>query len=379
MEQGVKAIYMKDRYKVKTFFNFFKAIYMITIIKSHEQKTAQSIKSKKVEDIINSTETVNYALHGVQIKLWLYLLIGLFSTCELALTITFYALSFAVNPYIAVIVGLFLSGCFHYLLHHLLISTALAAVFSKANESKALKSDINTNIFLSFFLLCIAACSVFFVGKNSYSAFRSDNFKPQIIVNSTPQITSDMLTNKNGKISGYKMEQLAAFQAAKTTDTKVLDTNKTKDRAAYDAATEKTCNIVGSSAFVFEFLLALLAFAIATAKYAAAIETLAEINKEKEDNELQKRKNVTGFVVSETPQQIAASIERKSIGFEYGLRNTQCVVEEEPNKRTLKCQHCEVEFEKTTTWHKYCGDACRIAANELRTGKKLKFKDKKNV
>ena len=38
----------------------------------------------------------------------------------------------------------------------------------------------------------------------------------------------------------------------------------------------------------------------------------------------------------------------------------------------LNCEHCCTEFERKTTWQKYCSEACKISAYEKRTGKKFK-------
>lgn len=42
--------------------------------------------------------------------------------------------------------------------------------------------------------------------------------------------------------------------------------------------------------------------------------------------------------------------------------------------KTGNCLHCSKEFERITAWQKYCEENCRIAAYELRSGKKLKLK-----
>jgi hypothetical protein len=37
--------------------------------------------------------------------------------------------------------------------------------------------------------------------------------------------------------------------------------------------------------------------------------------------------------------------------------------------KTGNCVQCGCEFEKRTTWQKYCNELCRIKAFEVRTGK----------
>lgn len=38
------------------------------------------------------------------------------------------------------------------------------------------------------------------------------------------------------------------------------------------------------------------------------------------------------------------------------------------------CVHCKTDFKKKTTWQKFCCENCRIAAYELRTGKRVNLK-----
>lgn len=54
----------------------------------------------------------------------------------------------------------------------------------------------------------------------------------------------------------------------------------------------------------------------------------------------------------------------------HAMRNTQCVGSE--NRGV--CAHCGSDYERRVTWQKYCSEPCRVAAYELRTGKKLKVR-----
>lgn len=42
------------------------------------------------------------------------------------------------------------------------------------------------------------------------------------------------------------------------------------------------------------------------------------------------------------------------------------------------CLQCGIEFEKRTTWQKYCQELCRIKAYELKTGKAWRGKKTEN-
>lgn len=44
------------------------------------------------------------------------------------------------------------------------------------------------------------------------------------------------------------------------------------------------------------------------------------------------------------------------------------------NWNTGNCLHCKKDFKKNTVWQKYCHENCRIAAYELRTGKRVNLK-----
>ena len=85
-------------------------------------------------------------------------------------------------------------------------------------------------------------------------------------------------------------------------------------------------------------------------------------------------------------------IQRNKIGFrhystqtEEPLLNAHYAISREENKalnETLLrneyaepiikiCQHCGKDYERKTTWQKYCKEICKIEAHELRTGKKF--------
>jgi hypothetical protein len=53
----------------------------------------------------------------------------------------------------------------------------------------------------------------------------------------------------------------------------------------------------------------------------------------------------------------------------YALRKDDKTV-----SKITDCVHCGTQFERRTTWHKYCSELCKIKAYELRTGKKWKGK-----
>ncbi len=70
------------------------------------------------------------------------------------------------------------------------------------------------------------------------------------------------------------------------------------------------------------------------------------------------------------------SLEKSGITDDNALRNsyamsTQCVTS---NTKTAACVHCGKQYERRTTWQKYCTELCKIQAYELRTGKQWRVK-----
>jgi hypothetical protein len=56
-----------------------------------------------------------------------------------------------------------------------------------------------------------------------------------------------------------------------------------------------------------------------------------------------------------------------------GVTGQTFTLRTEPEKsKSAKCLHCANEYEKRTTFQKYCTEICRVSAWESNTGRKLK-------
>ena len=181
-------------------------------------------------------------------------------------------------------------------------------VFSKKRESQAMSNEVKTNIVLSIVLLATVALIVFFVGKKGFTSYRGKQY--EIAQNEVKPkeakkelgITADMLTNKKGKITGDKLEQLAAVTSATAKATDATVHAASVDREAYDATTAQMTDIVGASAFVLELLLALLAYSIATAKFAAVYDEIARRNGSSRPTSQQAQQSTAQQTVTTTAQ-----------------------------------------------------------------------------
>lgn len=252
--------------------------------KTHEKNVQTAVNGEQVSNILDNVENVPFALKGSTVKSILYWLFCFVAALELSAALFFYFASLGAPQAVAAVGAVVLGCAIHFLLHSLLSITTHGMVFSKKRESQAMSNEVKTNIVLSIVLLATVALIVFFVGKKGFSSYRGKQYeiaqnegKPKEDVKSLG-ITADMLTNKKGKISSDKLEQLAAVTTAtaKATDSKTA--SLTADREAYDATTAQMTDIVGASAFVLELLLALLAYSIATAKFAAVFDEIARRN-----------------------------------------------------------------------------------------------------
>ena len=183
--------------------------------KMHEKNVQTSVHTEQVNTILDNVENVPYALRGSMTKTILYWLFCLIAASELTAALFFYVASLGANMYVAAVIGAAIGFTFHGLLHSILTDTTKGMVFSKNRESKAMSNEVKANIVLSIVLLLMAACTVFFVGKKGFAAFRATKYetaqaesKPKDGIKSI-EITADMLTNKKGKISSDKLEQLS--------------------------------------------------------------------------------------------------------------------------------------------------------------------------
>ena len=251
--------------------------------KQHENSQKNASHQESVGNILDNVENVPFALRGSQVKTILYFLFSFIAAAELTAALSFYTMSMGLSLVLAaVFCGLIAFG-FHALLHGILSDTAKGVVFSKRKESGAMSNEVTGNIILSIVLLAIAACSVFFIGKKGFTAYRATQFEKKQD-ESKPKgdqakgIDASMLTNKSGKIAAWKLEALTDLEKAKAKGVEATTAAITADRESYDATTAQITDIVGASAFLIELLLALLAYSIATAKLAAVMDEIARRN-----------------------------------------------------------------------------------------------------
>ena len=251
--------------------------------KQHENSQKNASHQESVGNILDNVENVPFALRGSQVKTILYFLFSFIAAAELTAALSFYTMSMGASMVIAAVFCGVLAFGFHALLHGILSDTAKGVVFSKRKESGAMSNEVTGNIILSIVLLAIAACSVFFIGKKGFTAYRATQFEKKQD-ESKPKgdqakgIDASMLTNKSGKIAAWKLEALTDLEKAKAKGVEATTAAITADRESYDATTAQITDIVGASAFLIELLLALLAYSIATAKLAAVMDEIARRN-----------------------------------------------------------------------------------------------------
>lgn len=355
---------------------------MANLVKNHETSVKNANHQQSVNAILSNVENTPFALRGATVKTILYFLFSLIAAVELTAALFFYTASLGVSIVGAMLICGVVAFSFHFLLHSVLIDTCKGIVFGKRNESGAMANEVTANIVLSIVLLLMAACTVFFVGKKGFTAYRATQYETAQKETVKPKqdgVTASMLTNKKGKIASYKLELLTDLEKAKATTTEKETANEESKQARYDATTTTITDIVGASAFLIELLLALLAYTIATAKKAAVIEAIAE-----------RTNQTTASVI--TPSVIAESLTpsvQKPIGYSdnYGRtvvkgfqrdEGTTASVERHPldgiRSKSRICLNCEDEYVYKIHNQKFCSEACRIENWEQKTGKRFKKK-----
>lgn len=252
-------------------------------VKSHEKSLNKGNNAESVDNILDNVENTPFALRGSLVKTILYFLFSFIAAAELTAALTFYTASMGLSMIVAVVICGLLAFGFHGLLHAILSDTAKGIVFGKTKESGAMANEVKTNIVLSIFLLLVAACSVFFIGKKGFTAYRSTAYEKKTeeaksTQPKTASIDATALANKNGKIAAWKIETLTDYENAKAKNTTATTAKDESNQSRYDATTATITDIVGASAFLIELLLALLAYSIATAKLAAVREEIARRN-----------------------------------------------------------------------------------------------------
>lgn len=383
---------------------------MANNVKNHETKLVSEKNQSDVNAILEGVENVPFALSGADAKTILYALFSGIAAVELTSALGFYGASLGASLTVAfTICGLLASG-FHYLLHSILSNTAHGIVFKKRSESKAMSNEVVANIWLSIALLLIAACTVFFLGKKGFAAYRATEYEAKTTAVVSPgatvkkDITPEMLTSKSGKISVYKLELLGKLEGAKAATKEAETTANTNEKDSYDKTTNTITDIVGASAFVLELLLALLAFTIATAKKAAVMEEITRrVNESKmtENNDngqktVNNRQNSTVTVNrndeiienrngKEPKKNVTVDTEnkpytpimptdrpvtdnrkndtppRKGIGF----------LPENSNENIATCPQCRNEFERKNPKKIYCSTNCKTQFWQAKNGVSL--------
>lgn len=363
------------------------------IVKNHETSVKNANHQESVNEILSNVENTPFALRGATTKSILYFLFSLIAAVELSAALFFYVASLGVSKAVALVVCGLLAFGFHALLHSILTDTSKGIVFGKRSESGAMSNEVTANIVLSIVLLLIAACSVFFIGKKGFTAYRATQYEKKIDdekgkLPPVKSIDASMLTGKNGKIAAWKLETLTDLEKAKATATEKQQAKDEGEASRYDATTATITDIVGASAFLIELLLALLAYTIATAKKAAVIEEVAR----------RKTSNDNGETASVRQQALTANVEQTDIDtpsvqkFGYSENNGRTVIRgfqrqndtptasvkqqttianvDDSKKRI--CLHCEEEYIYKIHNQKFCCEDCRIAAWEAKTGKRFK-------
>ncbi|MBL7815933.1 MAG: hypothetical protein JNL70_13035 [Saprospiraceae bacterium] len=362
---------------------------MQNISKAHEQKVQANNHVEQVDNILANVENTPFALRGATTKTILYFLFSVVAAAELTAALFFYTSSLGLSFAVALVIcGLFAFG-FHGLLHGILSDTAKGIVFSKRKESGAMSNEVTANIVLSIVLLLGASCTVFFVGKKGFTAYRATQYeqaqaKPK---DDVKEVTVDMLTNSKGKVAAWKLEALTDLEKAKAKTTEAATAQATTERQAYDNVTANITDIVGASAFVLELLLALLAYAIATAKKAAVIEEIARrkgvsqpnTSNDMSSNDLPQPQKQIGFSFNRANN--SGNQDRVIIkGFQRENKENDVVTTYRNNDMSSNdlpenmgvCPMCDELFEKKNYKHTYCSEGCRVQAWEQKTGKQFK-------
>lgn len=359
---------------------------MSNFVKSHESSVTTANHADEVNAILSNVENTPYALRGATVKTILYFLFSLVAAVELSAALFFYVASLGVSKSVAMVVCAALAFAFHGLLHSILTDTAKGVVFGKRTESGAMSNEVTANIVLSIILLLMASCSVYFIGKKGFTAYRATQFETAQAEQIKPKsdgITANMLTSKSGKIAAYKLEMLTDLEKAKSKTTDAETTKANTEGVRYDATTATITDIVGASAFLIELLLFLLAYTIATAKKAAVIEEIAK------RSEITAKSNTTASVTDAVTASVvkpSLSPMQKQIGFSdnegrtvvrgFSRQNTEgttaSVTASVDNSKLRICLHCEKEYIYKIHNQKFCSEVCRVSNWENKAGRMLR-------
>lgn len=350
-------------------YNFFSK--KTTAFEANKQAEA---KQKAINAILSQTDNSQYALKGAVNAERLYILFSIIALVELGAALFFYGAGFGINLTAAAALALGLAGGYHILLHHQLDHTSQGITFAKATENKALKNMALVNRVISLALIFFAAALIYFVGRPAFSAYRETQWEKMAAATPPPSVSAAALLDNKGKLS---VSRANAF----TRLTNATAGNTAEAKARYDKTTATVADVVGVSAFIVETILALLAYAIGAAKYAAVLDHLASDGTQTANvgSLNSHRTAVNAAPISynySEPEQPAADPGRIIIqGFRRADGNQTANVGEKTatNNASRVCGHCGESFIYSIHNQKFCTEACRKKAWEARTGKKLKI------
>lgn len=342
---------------------------------SFEANKQAEAKQKAISAILSQTDNSQYALKGAVNAERLYILFSIIALVELGAALFFYGAGFGINLTAAAALALGLAGGYHILLHHQLDHTSQGITFAKATENKALKNMALVNRVISLALIFFAAALIYFVGRPAFSAYRETQWEKMAAATPPPSVSMAQLTDSKGKLS---VSRANAF--TRLTNAAAGNTAEAKQR--YDKTTATVADVVGVSAFIVEAILALLAYAIGAAKYAAVLDHLADGNSPTATvgslNSHRTAANAAPISYNYTePEPTQTDSGRVIIqGFRRPDGNPTASVGEKTATNSAAsrvCGHCSEEFTYSIHNQKFCSESCRKRAWEARTGKKLKI------
>lgn len=282
---------------------------------------------------------------------------------------------------LAGVFSLLILGMLEYLKREIL--TSLAVSFFKAKSKK-----VAFKIWLlpvAVLLMLISVYTSFegaklFVSQSDKSNIISDDYSTKIAALTKEETDFRKSISWKGKIDTYNKTNakiLAGFEDRKS----ALHAEKSKEIGTH----QQDIGSKGMNVAIFSLIMELLAICalcfISYVNFYVFVESHTQISQiESESLPVEK----VGF--SSVPNStIAPNNQGQKVGFQFGNNlkiDTNAMSNNAMrNNATFiigNCKHCGNEFEKKTTWQKYCNEDCRIAFWENKTGKKLKKKGGKN-
>lgn len=212
-----------------------------------------------------------------------------------------------------------------------------------------------------------------FVSQSDKSDLIAGDYQKQLATLENEEKTFKNAISWKGKIDTYNKTNakiLAGFEDRRT----ALHQEKNKEIGTHKGDIEGK----GLSVALFSLFMEILAVAcfgfVCYVNFYVFVETHApqasHTDSQEESNQVQK----IGF--SQVPNSTIAP--NSKVGFQFGQNLTSISTNNNAMRidamRRGNCKHCGNEFEKRTTWQKYCNEECRVSFWEAKTGKKLKKK-----